>query len=98
VIKLQSNVWVLDLELRGFGYQLTTADFESKGKKIINKLFYYYRTDDEYQMEITNRGRNSKPKYIPLSKRFVKVDLDRGTYLFTIVGSSGRKSKEIEID
>jgi hypothetical protein len=98
VIELRSNEWRLNLEVNVFGYQLTTTDFESEDKKKIHKTFYYYRTGDEYQMEILNRKKNSKPRYLPLSKRFVEIDLSKGTYILTIVGPSGRKSKEIEFE
>lgn len=98
VIRLESNEWGVDLELDGFGYQLSTGDFVTPGKKQIPGNFYYFRTGDEYQLEISDAHKKKTPKYIPLSKQLVNIELKKGTYLLTIVGPSGRKSKEIEIE
>lgn len=98
VIRLESTEWGVDLELDGFGYQLSTGDFEKPDKKQIPGNFYYFRTGDEYQLEISAAHRKKAPKYIPLSKQLVNIEFNKGTYLLTIVGPSGRKSKEIEIE
>jgi len=98
LIKLKSNEWSLNLEVNGIGYQLTTMDFDANGKRGVNKTFYYFKTGDEYQMELLSTKPNSKPQYLPLSKQLVEINLSKGTHLLTIVGPSGRKSKEIEIE
>ena len=96
VIRLESKEWDLNLELTGFGYQLSTSDFDTPDKKQIFGDLYYFRTGNEYQMEIVDYI--EKPKYLPLSKQLVKIELRKGTYVLTIVGPSGRKSKEIDIE
>jgi len=98
IIKLASKEWALNLKLDGFGYQLSTDDFGKADKKQILGNFYYFRTGDEYQMEISKTNCKKAPRYVPLSKHLVEIDLDKGTYVLTIVGPAGRKSKEIEIE
>lgn len=96
VIRLVTTEWDLNLELTGFGYQLSTTDFDTPDMKQIFGDLYYFRTGNEYQMEIVDYI--EKPKHLPLSKQLVKIDLRKGTYVLTIVGPSGRKSKEITIE
>jgi len=96
VIRLKSKEWDLNLELTGFGYQLATIDFDTPDKKSIFGDLYYFRTGSEYQMEIVDTI--NKTKYQPLSKQLVKMELGKGSYMMTIVGPSGRRSKEIDIE
>ena len=98
VISLKSSEWKLGLEVRGFGYQLTTTDFETEEMKVFNRTFYYHRTGDEYQMEIVREKGGTTLKYLPLSKQQIKIDLDLGNYTLTIVGPFGKRAKKIKIE
>jgi hypothetical protein len=97
-LRLKSSEWSLALEVRGFGYQLTTSDFETEEIKVVNNTFYYQRTGDEYQMEIVREKGGTTLEYLPLSKQQIKIELDRGNYVLTIVGPSGRKPKKIRVE
>jgi hypothetical protein len=97
-IEFKSSEWNLDLEVKGFGYQLTTIDFDTEESKIVTKTFYYYRTGDEYQMEILREKGGTTLEYLPLSKQQIKIDLERGNYVLTIIGPFGRKSKKIKVE
>jgi hypothetical protein len=97
-ITLKSSEWNLGLEMRGFAYELTTADFESEEIMVVNNTFYYLRTGDEYQMEVVREKGGTTLGYLPLSKKQIKIDLDRGNYTLTLVGPFGRKSKKITVE
>jgi hypothetical protein len=98
IIMLKSSEWSLGLEVRGFGYQLITTDFETEGIKVVNNTFYYQRTGDEFQMEIVRETGGTTLAYVPLSKQQIKIELDNGNYALTIVGPSGRKTKRIKVE
>lgn len=97
VLQLNTEEWTLDLELSGYGYDLTTLDFQESGSKVLGKTCYYLRTGNEYLMEIIDKNSDTQPIIIPLSKQQVKFELNRGNYVATIVSPSGRTSKDIKV-
>ncbi len=94
-IQLKSSEWEFGLGVRSFGYHLSSSDFDGAAKRTFPTRIFFYRTSDEYQLEIRS---SSKQRYIPVSKTINEVELRKGQYQFTLIGPSGRKTIDVVIE
>jgi antitoxin component YwqK of YwqJK toxin-antitoxin module len=96
IITLKTNEWRFPIEVRSYGYHITTTDFLNNTKLQVPAKFIYYRTETEYQLEILKHG-ETVPKFFPLSKQKTEIALTKGSYAFTATSPSGRRTKPVEV-
>jgi hypothetical protein len=97
-IKMETDKWNLDIEIKGLGYDLSKVDFENKKIKKLQPKFFLYKDGDEYQVEVFKYGSNYAPAIIPISSQMIDIELTEGAYEITLVGPNWRLKKDIIIE
>ena len=85
---------MVDFSFHTFGYHLTNDDFDASTIRKLPSRFFFHRDSDDYELEIV---KSTKVRFIALSKQMNMIELKRGTYKFTLIGPTGRKTMDVEI-
>jgi hypothetical protein len=96
-IYIGNGNWKFPIEFNTFGYHMTVDDFNTEDPMTLPMLFYFHRSDEEYQLQIERIGAPKSQRFFPISMQMVPIELKKGRYLFTLSSPSLQKKKQVEI-